>query len=101
MTALPASATPEPEPINIALKEHQLGAEDWPNRKLMAEFHTWSERFSVVFKLESPTPALAIQRLKRRRLGHFRPGRNDWGAFRGTAAPTEKPEGKFLNDPPD
>ena len=40
--------------------------------------HTWAERFCFRFKLETPVPAIVVERL-RRRFGHFRPSRNNWG----------------------
>jgi hypothetical protein len=67
------------EPINLALRDHQKTAEDWRFRALVTELHTWSERFRLKFKLNTPIPAIRIERLGGRRLGHFRCGRNGWG----------------------
>jgi len=66
------------EPVNLTLRTHQVSVEDWRFRPLLAELHTWAERFCVQFKLETPVPAIVVERL-RGRFGHFRPGRNDWG----------------------
>jgi hypothetical protein len=68
----------ETEAINLALKGHQTAALDWNLRALLSDLHIWAERFAVEFKLDIPTPALAVARL-RSYFGHFRPGRNDWG----------------------
>ena len=67
------------EPINLALREHQKSAEDWRLRALLAELHTWAERFCLRFKLQTPVPAVMIERLRGRVLGHFRPSRNALG----------------------
>lgn len=69
----------ETEPINVALKSHQASAKDWRYRGLLAEIHTWAERFTVGFKLNIPFPAIVVDRLRGRCLGHFRSGRNAWG----------------------
>jgi hypothetical protein len=41
-------------------------------QSLFAELHRWIEIFVFEFKLEIPTVSLAVDRLGRRRLGHFR-----------------------------
>jgi len=67
------------EPINVALKQHQTSTKDWEYRALLAEIHTWAERFNVGFKLNIPVPAIVLDRLRGQCLGHFRSGRNAWG----------------------
>jgi len=67
------------EPINLDLKKHQVTADDWEYHALVADLHTWAARFCGEFKLQTPVPALAVERLRRDVLGHFRPGRNGWG----------------------
>lgn len=67
------------ERINQKLAVHQASVEDWDYRDLAADLQTWVGRFVCEFKLEIGTPALAFERLRANRLGHFRPGRNGFG----------------------
>jgi hypothetical protein len=67
------------EPINLALREHQKSAQDWRYQTLLAELHTWAERFCFGFRLETPVPAVMAECLRGRVLGHFRPCRNALG----------------------
>ena len=68
-----------PETINIVLRNHQIKVDDWRFHKLVADLHIWSERIILDFKLEvQGVPALMIERL-RKRLGHYRIGRNGFG----------------------
>ena len=71
--------TPTAEPINQRLKEHQLNSDDWALQAMMRELHHWAERFIFEFKLETTTPAIMVDRVSRRCLGHYRPGRNGFG----------------------
>jgi len=67
------------ETINIALRDHQNRADDWLFHQLASDLHVWSERMILDFKLEiNNIPALMIERL-RKRLGHYRRGRNSFG----------------------
>ncbi len=67
------------ETINIALRDHQNRVDDWRFHKMIADLHLWVGRMSLDFKLKTEkTPALMIERL-RKRLGHYRPGRNNFG----------------------
>jgi len=72
----------EPKPaetINRALRRHQVKVDDWRFGKLAANLHTWAGRMCVEFKLQlEQVPALMIERL-RKRLGHYRKGRNAFG----------------------
>jgi hypothetical protein len=68
-----------PETINIALRDHQSEADDWHFHELIADLHIWAERMILDFKFETENiPALMIERL-RKRLGHYRGGRNSFG----------------------
>jgi hypothetical protein len=70
---------PDPaSPVYRSLEEHQR-AEDWRYRALMAELHRWAEIFDREFTLQVPEVALAIDRLRRDRLGQFRYGHNGLG----------------------
>ena len=72
-TDLPAEA------INKQLKEHQVTA-DWDKHDLICDFHRWTERFILEFKLKiEELPAITIDRIRQSAYGHFRPGRNGFG----------------------
>jgi len=94
------------EPINLALREHQVATHDWPARGLLAELHTWAERFAVQFKLDVPLPALVVDRLRGACLGHFRRGRNAWGLkfeiaiqeYHATSSPVWRYLGTLLHE---
>src|SRR5436309_10620713 len=67
------------EPINGALRDHQSQAANWKFREPAEDLHLWAGRMVSEFKLQIGTPCLFIENLRRRRLGHFRPGRNGFG----------------------
>jgi len=71
--------TESAEPINFALRDHQTTVEDWNFKELTTDLHNWAERIIFEFKLETGIPALMMERLRRTRLGHYRPGRNAFG----------------------
>ena len=79
MNELVAGFGPEQEPINLALREHQVSASHWRFRGLLRELHAWAERFNVEFNLNTPVPAVTVKRLRGRCIGHFLSGRNSWG----------------------
>ncbi len=66
------------EPINLQLRTHQATVEDWDFATLIKDLHLWAERMRLEFKLQTPVPALMVERL-RTRLGHYRIGRNALG----------------------
>lgn len=71
--------TKSAETINLALRRHQTKVDDWGFRKVAANLHTWAERMIFDFKIQTKAvPALMIERL-RKRLGHYRSGRNGFG----------------------
>ena len=61
-----------------ALAEHQV-SDTWELRDLLRELHRWVGILVFEFKLEIPDVALCVDRLRFRRLGHFRGGRNGFG----------------------
>ncbi len=67
------------EPINIDLARHQEETQDWMHQSLAKDLHTWSERFILEFKLQTGVPALCLEQLRGRALGHYRHGRNGFG----------------------
>lgn len=69
------------EQVNTALKTHARKAKDWTQAELVRELHRWAVRFIQAFDLKVPTPAICIERLGRRRLGHYRLGRNGFGLY--------------------
>lgn len=71
--------TESAEAINFALRDHQTTVKDWNFKELTADMHNWAERIIFVFKLQTGIPALMMERLRRTRLGHYRPGRNAFG----------------------
>jgi hypothetical protein len=69
----------EPEDINVALREHATNTPDWDFGEQARDLHEWAERFNESLYLSLPTPAIAIGKLNRHRLGQYRRGRNDFG----------------------
>jgi hypothetical protein len=67
------------EPVNQALREHEEGIVDWRHRDLAFQMHGWTERFVLEFKLDTPTPAIRIDRDRGSVLGTYRRGRNGFG----------------------
>jgi len=67
------------EAINHALRRHQSDTQDWPLSDVAQDLHAWAERMIIEFRLEIGMPALMLERLHWRRLGHFRRGRNGFG----------------------
>ena len=67
------------EQINVELRDHLIGIDDWEKKALAENLHLWAERFTLEFKLKTSVPALTLDRLGRTCLGHFRRGRNGFG----------------------
>jgi hypothetical protein len=68
-----------PEEINLDLKRHQLSIDDWDYRATMENLHEWAGRFILAFELQTTTPAITIEDLRKILLGHHRRGRNGFG----------------------
>lgn len=69
----------ESENINLALREHVAKTTDWLYAEHARDLHEWADRFNERLNLKLPTPAIAIAKLRRGRLGQYRQGRNDFG----------------------
>ncbi len=67
------------EPINDALRRHASDIEDWRFAQTITWLHLWSNRFISEFGLEIETPAIRIDRIRKRALGTYRYGRNGFG----------------------
>lgn len=67
------------ELINTALRKHAQTASDWAHHRAVRELHVWARVFNRRFNLGIGTPAICVERLDRRRLGHYRLGRNAYG----------------------
>lgn len=63
------------------LAAHQT-TEAWDFREVLANFHEWRERFNLEFKLGLSSYAIAVEGLRKTRLGQFREGHNGFG-FQG------------------
>lgn len=69
------------EQVARAIRQHQLEESNlWKYRDLVAELHTWVDRFHKDFELNVPTPIIAITPLRRNILATYRLGRNEIGA---------------------
>lgn len=79
---MPALTRPT-EPVNEELKRHVSHPEclsDWKHADLVQRLHMWAGRFSTeLFKIELPTPAIQVEKIRRGALGTFRHGRNGFG----------------------
>jgi hypothetical protein len=64
------------EPVNQVLREHEESIATWMHRVSATEMHDWPERFVREFKLDTPMPAIRIDRNRATTLGTYRPGRN-------------------------
>lgn len=67
--------------INDALAVHASQAIGWTLGSLdlaafMRELHAWAGIFSAAYEIGVDTPAITLEKLPRRRLGHYRRGRN-------------------------
>lgn len=69
----------EAPPIYRTLADHQCSEEGWDHRDLLAELHRWTLIFERVFALGVPEVALAVDRLRCTRPGHFRDNHNGFG----------------------
>lgn len=70
------------EPINDALREHQLvTATTWRLHPVMAKFIEFFDLFNEEFFTAQPLPpaAISLERTRRTTLGHYVPGRNGTG----------------------
>lgn len=67
-----------PEKLNHTLRD-SVQALAWKHAALIKELHEWAVIFNNAFHLGVPTPAICIDRLRRRRLGHFRLVTNGFG----------------------
>jgi hypothetical protein len=70
--------TEEARPIYRALADHQV-SEEWDFGPFVAELHRWALIFDAAFELRVPEVSLAIDRLRRTRMGQFREGHNQFG----------------------
>jgi hypothetical protein len=66
------------EAINEKLSEHATQVE-WEHRETLEWLHEWAKRFNFEFKLQNPTPVIAVTHLRRRRLGEYQRGRDAHG----------------------
>jgi hypothetical protein len=74
------NANTHKKPIYDVLAAHQRVETDWRYRECLENLHLWVCRFNVEFKLDIPTPVLAVDRTRKRRCyGHYRPGHNGFG----------------------
>src|SRR4051794_6048200 len=64
--------------IYKAVADHQV-REDWEYREFVAEMHRWAVIFDATFELKVPEVSLAIDHLRRSRMGQFRYGHNAFG----------------------
>jgi hypothetical protein len=67
------------EPVNEALKEHSVRAQDWDFKQTVATLHEWAVRFNEAFQLGLPTPVIRLDRIGSSRYGHYCYGRNGFG----------------------
>jgi hypothetical protein len=67
------------ETFNTLLRNHVVQADDWQHRELAEFLHDWVERFTSEFRLEIDSPAIRICPLRNTTLGHYHPGRNQFG----------------------
>ncbi|MCI0460004.1 MAG: SprT-like domain-containing protein [Gemmataceae bacterium] len=77
-------ASPAAKHVYRVLAEHQQ-TEEWALRELLQELQRWATVFNGEFKLDVTEYSLCVDRLRRNRLGHFRPGHNGFG-LRGEVA---------------
>ncbi len=77
-----ATAMNEGEPVNLALRDHQLmTAGDWQFHGVIAGLQRFFDIFNSEFFAPQALPpaAISLDRSSRRRLGHYVPGRNGFG----------------------
>lgn len=69
------------ERINIEIMENEKGAHDWALNALSVELYWWCDFFNIAFFKDQPVPvpALSFERTKVNTLGHYVPGRNQFG----------------------
>lgn len=65
------------ERVNLVLRKHH--PRGWEHATLIAQLHKWADRFNKAFKLGVTTPAIRIDKISRRCLGHYCPYRNGFG----------------------
>ena len=70
------------EHVNVAVKKNELMAFDWELHKLAVELYWWVDAFNVWFFQDQPAPipVLTFENARISNLGHYRIGRNDFGA---------------------
>ncbi len=70
----------ESEQVNDEIRNHisELG-DDWDHSEEMSSYYVWAERMIEEFQLEIPTPLIGQQKLRKNRLGQFKPFRNEHG----------------------
>ena len=68
--------------INIEVKNNELKATDWELWELAHELYWWVDFFNLVFFKDEPVPLplLTFESARVNTLGHYRIGRNDFGA---------------------
>ncbi len=69
------------EPVNLSLRRHVEEVQDWEHAAVVKLLHEWAGRFIDRFGLDVLVPAIAVERLRRPRLGQYRLGRNQFGLF--------------------
>ena len=69
------------EPINIAIKDNEIEANDWVLSDLAFELYWWVDFFNICFFKEQPVPvpAISFEKTKVGSLGHYVIGRNAFG----------------------
>ncbi len=70
------------ESINLEIKANELRATDWELSDLAWELYWWVDFFNVWFFKDQPVPipVLTFENARVNTLGHYRIGRNDFGA---------------------
>jgi len=65
------------ERVNLALKKHR--PKGWEHAALVRQLYVWADRFNKAFKLGVTTPAMRVDKISRRCLGHYCLARNGFG----------------------
>jgi len=75
-------AHPNIEKINLEIRQNELRAHDWELNNLAWELYWWVDFFNILFfkNQPSPIPILTFENARITTLGHYRIGRNDFGA---------------------
>lgn len=68
--------------INVEVKNNELKANDWELWELAHELYWWVDFFNMAFFKDQPVPLplLTFESSRVNTLGHYRIGRNDFGA---------------------